>query len=48
MKNLTPFYETFYTTISNTCPMLTLFIVIMTVLKLYRVFINNDKFVFYK
>ena len=28
--------------------MLTLFIVIMTVLKLSRVFINNDKFVFYK
>ena len=48
MKNLTPFYETFYTTISNTWPMLTLFIVIMTVLKLSRVFINNDKFVFYK
>ena len=48
MKNLTPFYETFYTTISNTWPMLTLFIVIMTVLKLSKVFINNDKFVFYK
>ena len=48
MKNLTPFYETFYTTISNTWPMLTLFIVIMTVLKLSRVFINNDKFIFYK
>ena len=48
MKNLTPFYETFYTTISNTWPMLTLFIVIMTVLKLSRVFINKDKFVFYK
>lgn len=48
MKNLTPFYETFYTTISNTWPMLTLFIVIMSVLKLSRVFINNDKFVFYK
>lgn len=48
MQNLTPFYETLYNTINNTWPMLTLFIVIMAVLKLTRVFINNDKFVFYK
>lgn len=48
MKNLTPFYETLYNTINNTWPMLALFIAIITILKLTRVFINNDKFIFYK
>ncbi len=48
MGNLSPFYDTFYWAISETWPMLTLFIVIMTVLKITRVIINNDKFVFYK
>ena len=48
MKQLVPVYDTVTSTLSNTWPMLTLFIVIMTVLKLSRVFINNDKFVFYK
>lgn len=48
MQNLTPFYETLYNTLSNTWPMLTLFIAIITILKLTRVFINNDKFIFYK
>ena len=48
MQNLTPFYETLYNTLNNTWPMLTLFIAIMTILKLTRVFINNDKFIFYK
>lgn len=48
MGNLSPFYETFYKAINNTWPMLTLFIVIITVLKLTRVFINNEKFIFYK
>ncbi len=48
MGNLSPFYDTFYWAISETWPMLTLFIVIMTVLKLTRVIINHDKFIFYK
>lgn len=48
MANLSPFYETFYTAINKTWPMLTLFIVIMATLKITRVIINNDKFVFYK
>lgn len=48
MGNLSPFYDTFYETINKTWPMLTLFIVIMTVLKLTRVLINHDKFIFYK
>lgn len=48
MERLSPFYDTFYWAIENTWPMLTLFIVIMIVLKLTRVFINHDKFTFYK
>lgn len=48
MHSLTPFYETLYDTLSNTWPMLALFIAIMTVLKLTKVFINNDNFIFYK
>lgn len=48
MANLSPFYETFYWAISNTWPMLTLFVAIMVVLKITRVVINNDRFVFYK
>ncbi len=43
-----PFYETFYNAINNMWPMLTLFAVIMIVLKMTRVFINNEKFIFYK
>lgn len=48
MRNLSPFYDTFYDAINNIWPMLTLFVVILTVLKLTRVFINNDRFIFYK
>ena len=48
MGNLSPFYDTFYWAISETWPMLTLFVVIMTVLKLTRVIINHDRFIFYK
>ena len=48
MHNLSIFYDTFYTAIKNTWPMLTLFIIIMLVLKLSRVYINHDKFIFYK
>ncbi len=48
MKNLTPFYETLYTTLTNTWPMLTLFVVIMVVLRITRLTIGKDKFVFYK
>ncbi|HAB66842.1 MAG TPA: hypothetical protein DCE23_05695 [Firmicutes bacterium] len=48
MRNLSPFYNTFYNAINNIWPMLTLFVIIMVVLRLTRVFINNDHFVFYK
>lgn len=48
MGNLSPFYDTFYWAIKETWPMLTLFVVIMTVLKITRVIINHDKFIFYK
>lgn len=48
MKNLSPFYETFYNTINNTWPMLTLFIIIISVLKITKVLINHDRFIFYK
>ena len=48
IENLSPFYDTFYWAISNTWPMLTLFVVIIVVLRLSRVVINHDKFVFYK
>ncbi len=48
MNNLSPFYDTFYWAIKNTWPMLALFVIIMAVLKLAKVFINHDKFIFYK
>lgn len=48
MANLSPFYDTFYNTIRNTWPMLTLFIIILTSIKISRVFITHEKFVFYK
>ncbi len=48
MDKLSTFYNTFYWAIKNTWPMLTLFVVILVVLKLTRVIINHDKFVFYK
>lgn len=48
MKNLSPFYDTFYWAIKNTWPMLTLFIVILTVLKATHVIINKEKMILYK
>ena len=48
MKNLSPFYDTFYWAIKNTWPMLTLFIVILTVLKVTHVIINKEKMILYK
>lgn len=48
MGNFSPFYETFYWAIENTWPMLTLFTVILLVLRLTKVIINKDHFVFYK
>lgn len=48
MDNLSPFYETFYWAINNTWPMLTLFTIIMLVLKITKVIINKDHFTFYK
>ena len=48
IENLSPFYDTFYWAVNNTWPMITLFVVIVVILKLSRVIINHDKFVFYK
>lgn len=48
MRNLSPFYDTFYLAINKMWPTLILFIVIITTLKLTKVFINKDKFIFYQ
>ena len=48
MNNLTPFFETLRTTLANSWPMLTLFIVILAVMKISQIIINKQKIVFYK
>lgn len=48
MRNLSPFYDTFYLAINKMWPTLILFMVIITTLKLTKVFINKDKFIFYQ
>lgn len=48
MSRLSPFYETFYEAINKIWPMLSLFIVIIGIIRIARVFINHEKFVFYK
>ena len=48
MKQLVPVYDTLYITLLNTWPMLTLFIAIMVILRITKIIINKEKFVFYK
>jgi len=47
MENLSPFYDTFHWAMSNTWPMLILFIVIISVLRVSKIIIGHEKFVFY-
>lgn len=48
MKQLVPVYDTLYMTLLNTWPMLTLFIAIMVILRITKIIINKEKFIFYK
>lgn len=48
MKNLSPFYDTFYYAISSIWPMLLLFVVILIVIRIAKLVINKEKFVFHK
>lgn len=48
MSTLSPFFETLRTTLSNSWPMLTLFIVILAVLKISQIIMNKEKIIFYK
>ena len=48
MKQLVPVYDTVTSTLSNTWPMLTLFIAIVVIIRLSRKLINHEKFIFYK
>ncbi len=48
MKQLVPVYDTLQVTLSNTWPMLTLFIAIVVIIRISRKIINKEKFIFYK
>ena len=48
MGNFLTFFDTLKYTLINTWPMLALFIVILTVVRLSNVIINKEKFVFYQ
>ena len=48
MKSLSPFYNTFEVAIKNCWPMLALFIVIITVLRITKIIINHEEFIFHK
>ena len=48
MKQLVPVYDTVSSTLSNTWPMLTLFIAIVVIIRISRKLINHEKFIFYK
>lgn len=48
MRQLVPVYDTVYSTLLSTWPMLTLFIVIMVILRISRIVLNHEKFIFYK
>ena len=48
MKNLIPVYDTLYTTLLSTWPMITLFVAIMVILRITRIIINHEKFIFYR
>ena len=48
MNTLTPFFETLRKTLESSWPMLTLFVVILAVMKISQIIINKEKIVFYK
>ena len=48
MKTLLPVYDTLYETLLSTWPMIMLFVAIMAILRLTRIFINHERFIFYK
>lgn len=48
MNNLTPFYNTFYWALKNSWPMLTLFVVIIVIIKVAHTLINHERLIFYK
>ena len=48
MKNLSPFYDTLYVAINNTWPMLTLFVVIISLVRISHILINHEKIALYK
>lgn len=48
MKNLSPFYDTFYQAMQSIWPMLLLFVVILIVIRISKIIINKEKFVFHK
>lgn len=48
MSRLSPFYDTFYEAINKMWPMLSLFIVVLGIIRITRIIINHEKFIFYK
>lgn len=48
MTSLKPFFETLRTTLAASWPMLTLFIVILAVMRISQIIINKEKITFYK
>ena len=48
MNSLIPFFETLRTTLAASWPMLTLFIVILAVMRVSQIIINKEKITFYK
>ena len=48
MTSLQPFFETLRTTLAASWPMLTLFVVILAVMRISQIIINKEKITFYK
>ncbi len=48
MKNLSPFYDTFYQAMQSIWPMLLLFVVILIVIRISKLVINKEKFNFHR
>lgn len=48
MKNLIPVYDTLYETLLSTWPMIALFVAIITILRLTKIILNHERFIFYR
>ena len=48
MKQLVPVYDAIYTTLMSTWPMIALFVVIMAILRIFRIIIKHERFLFYR